>query len=250
MVAQLEAALDEDPGEEYFALLSYYNPFKWPGSGVSQEDQDAIDLKLFGANLTADPCPAEGSTGLNDIVYQAGSEFGTLLADPYDAFLAGGGSFLRDAIHANEAGNVALAEAFLDPVMPTECEPPEEPTCETDPALCPPEPSCETDASLCPPEPPTCETDASLCPDRTAPRTRITVGPARNGRKRKVTFKFRSSEKGSTFQCSVDKRPFRRCASPKRMRLKPGRHRFRVRAIDRAGNVDRSPAVRRFRIRA
>lgn len=39
----------------------------------------------------------------------------------------------------------------------------EEPTCETDPSLCPPEPTCETDPSLCPPEP-TCETDPSLCP--------------------------------------------------------------------------------------
>ncbi len=247
MVAQVRAALDNDPGEEYFGLLSYYNPFRWDGSGVSPDHQDHVDRQLFGANLTADQCPAEVSTGLNDIILQAGSEYRAVVADPYAAFLAANGSFLADPIHANAAGNVAVADAFLDPVLPIDCDPPPEPTCDTDALLCPPEPSCETDRSLCPPTP-TCRTDASLCPpDTTAPQTRI-VAMKRKG-KRGFTFRFRSNEAGG-FRCSIDGRAFTRCRSPKIFRsLKRGRHVFRVFAVDRAGNADKTPARRTFRVR-
>ncbi len=240
MVRQLKTSLDEDPGEEYFALMSLYNPYRWAGSGVSQEDQDEADRRLLGANLIADQCPDGSALGLNDIVLQAANAFGVDVADPYPAFLVGGGSFLRDATHANAAGDVTLANAFLDPVPRVDCDPPPDPTCETDPSLCPPEPD------------PTCETDATVCqkPRGTnAPRTRILKGPVKVG-KRSVKFFFKSSAKDSTFRCSLDGRKFRKCGSPKKLkRLKKGRHTFRVRAIDRAGNVDRTPAKRKFRIR-
>ncbi|MEA2312039.1 MAG: hypothetical protein QOE28_2007, partial [Solirubrobacteraceae bacterium] len=40
------------------------------------------------------------------------------------------------------------------------------------------------------------------------------------------------------------------CTSPKTYRkLKPGEHVFRVKARDRAGNVDATPTLRRFKIR-
>ncbi len=247
LVGQVRAALDRDPGTEYFGLLSYYNPFKWDGSGVSPDDQANTDLKLFGANLTADQCPLEPSTGLNDVIRQAGSEYGAVVADPYDAFVAANGTFLADSIHANAAGNEAIADEFLDPLRPIDCDPPPEPTCETDASLCPPEPSCETDATLCPPQP-TCETDATLCPkDRLAPQTRLRSMKRRGPRT--IVFRFRSSEPGR-FRCSIDRRAFTRCRSPKTYRkLRRGRHVFRVRAIDRAGNLDRTPARRVFRIR-
>ncbi|MBN8870103.1 MAG: hypothetical protein J0H66_09525 [Solirubrobacterales bacterium] len=249
LVAQIRNALDNDPGDEFFGLMSYYNPFRWDGSGISPEDQQHIDLMLFGANLIPDQCAVEVSTGVNDIVRQAGSKYGAVVADPYQAFLDANGSFLADSIHANAAGNAAIADAFLDPVQPVDCDPPPEPTCETDPSLCPPEPSCETDQSLCPPDP-TCETDPSLCPtpkDKVAPKTRL-ISMKRLGR-RSVAFRFRSNEAGS-FRCSIDGRRFRRCASPKvYRRLTKGRHVFRVRAVDKAGNVDRSPVRRVFRIK-
>ncbi|MBN8868037.1 MAG: SGNH/GDSL hydrolase family protein [Solirubrobacterales bacterium] len=233
MVAQVRTALDNDPGEEFFGLLSYYNPFRWDGSGISQEDQDRIDLKLLGTNLIADQCPADAGIGINDIIRKAGSEYGAVVADPYDAFLDADGTFLADSIHANAAGNEAIADAFLDPVLPIDCNPPPEPTCETDPSLCPPQP--------------TCETDASLCPDQVAPQTRI-VSMKRRGR-HAVTFRFRSSERGG-FLCSLDRRKFVRCSSPRTFRgLRRGRHLFRVKAVDAAGNVDRTPARRAFRIK-
>ena len=64
------------------------------------------------------------------------------------------------------------------------------------------------------------------------------------------TFRFASSEPGSSFACKLDTQRSRACTSPKTYRkLKPGKHVFRVRARDRAGNVDATPAVKRFTIR-
>jgi len=68
--------------------------------------------------------------------------------------------------------------------------------------------------------------------------------------RRKATFSFASSEPGSRFVCKLDNRRFKSCASPKTYkRLASGAHTFRVKARDRAGNVDASPVVKRFRIR-
>jgi hypothetical protein len=64
-----------------------------------------------------------------------------------------------------------------------------------------------------------------------------------------VKVTFRSDEPGSTFECKLDRRPFRPCTSPRRVRnLDDGRHRFKVRAIDAAGNTDPSAARSRFEI--
>jgi CSLREA domain-containing protein len=85
--------------------------------------------------------------------------------------------------------------------------------------------------------------------DKTPPETKIVKGPPRKTHKRTVKFKFVSSEAGSTFQCKLDRKPFKRCSSPKKYKkLKPGKHLFKVRAIDAAGNVDPTPAKRKFTI--
>jgi len=61
--------------------------------------------------------------------------------------------------------------------------------------------------------------------------------------------KFTSDEPGSTFQCKLDKGKFRRCSSPRRLKnLDDGRHKFKVRAIDPAGNRDPSPAKKKFEV--
>ena len=84
--------------------------------------------------------------------------------------------------------------------------------------------------------------------DKTPPQTTITKGPKRT-HKRTVKFKFVSSEAGSTFKCKLDRKPTKPCASPKKYsRLKPGKHVFKVFAIDRAGNKDPTPATRKFRV--
>jgi CSLREA domain-containing protein len=87
--------------------------------------------------------------------------------------------------------------------------------------------------------------------DKKAPETTIVKGPRARSHKRTAKFKFVSSEAGSTFQCRLDKKRFNPCRSPKRYRrLKPGKHVFEVRAIDPAGNRDKTPATRRFRVLA
>ncbi len=85
--------------------------------------------------------------------------------------------------------------------------------------------------------------------DTTPPQTKIRKGPKRKTASTTAKFRFTSSEKGSTFQCKLDKRPWRRCKSPKTYKgLKPGKHVFRVRAVDKAGNVDPTPARRKFEV--
>jgi Periplasmic copper-binding protein (NosD) len=82
--------------------------------------------------------------------------------------------------------------------------------------------------------------------DKIAPETTIVKKKIKG---RTAKFRFVSSEAGSTFQCKLDKKKFKPCRSPKKYkRLKPGRHVFEVRAIDAAGNKDKTPAKRKFRV--
>jgi len=58
-----------------------------------------------------------------------------------------------------------------------------------------------------------------------------------------ATFSFISSEAGGSFQCSVDGGPFAPCGSPfATSSLADGKHSFQVKAVDYAGNVDKSAA--------
>jgi hypothetical protein len=86
-------------------------------------------------------------------------------------------------------------------------------------------------------------------PDVTPPRTRLRAALISHA-KRKATSRFGSGEAGSKFLCKLDKKKFKPCTSPKTYKkLKPGKHVFRVKARDRAGNVDRTPMVKRFKIK-
>ena len=85
--------------------------------------------------------------------------------------------------------------------------------------------------------------------DTHPPRTKITKGAPKETDKTKVKFKFKSSEANSTFECKLDKKPYEPCSSPTKLkRLKKGKHEFKVRAVDAAGNVDPSPAKDKFKV--
>ena len=85
--------------------------------------------------------------------------------------------------------------------------------------------------------------------DVTPPETAIVKAPNGRTEKKSARIRFESSEAGSSFACSRDRKPFRSCRSPMRYRnLDEGRHKFQVRAIDVAGNVDLTPAKARWRI--
>jgi hypothetical protein len=79
---------------------------------------------------------------------------------------------------------------------------------------------------------------------KAGPRASITKHPKRRVRtvKRRelVTFRFRSNPRGSRFQCRIAGKSFKRCRSPRRYRLRPGRHRFSVRALADDGTRGRA----------
>jgi len=85
-------------------------------------------------------------------------------------------------------------------------------------------------------------------PDTTAPETKVDKSRFRIAA-RTATFWFSASEATQGFLCRLDKGDFKPCGSPRTYkRLKPGKHAFRVKAVDAAGNVDSSAAVAKFKI--
>jgi hypothetical protein len=85
--------------------------------------------------------------------------------------------------------------------------------------------------------------------DTQPPETRVTSGPTGTTESHEAEFRFSSSEKRSTFQCRVDAFDWRSCRSPITYTEVPdGEHTFSVRARDRYGNVDPTPATRSWTV--
>ncbi len=82
-----------------------------------------------------------------------------------------------------------------------------------------------------------------------APNTKIKKRPKNRSHDDSPTFKFKSTESGSKFKCKLDRKKFHKCRSPKTYHhVKPGKHVFKVKAIDADGNVDKTPAKDRFKV--
>ena len=81
-----------------------------------------------------------------------------------------------------------------------------------------------------------------------APQTTLSAKPAAKTRDRTPTFRFRADGSGASFECAVDRQPFKPCRSPfTTKQLKPGPHTISVRA--KAGGVsDASPARFSFKV--
>ncbi len=94
---------------------------------------------------------------------------------------------------------------------------------------------------------------AGFAIDTRAPRTSIAKHPPKSIRthRRHVrgTFRFKSNEAGVSFVCKVDRGLLRFCARRISRRFGAGKHVVQVRARDRAGNLDPSAAVFRFRVK-
>jgi hypothetical protein len=85
--------------------------------------------------------------------------------------------------------------------------------------------------------------------DQTPPETTITKDPPDESSKTRGKYKFKSSEANSTFECKLDKDKFKACTSPRKVKhLDDGKHKFKVRAVDPAGNVDPTPAKDKFKV--
>jgi hypothetical protein len=81
-----------------------------------------------------------------------------------------------------------------------------------------------------------------------SPETFLRRKPPHRTRDRTPTFRFIASDDGASFECKLDRKPYRSCRSPLTSRpLRPGKHRFLVRA--RSGTeVDPTAASWRFRV--
>jgi hypothetical protein len=100
-------------------------------------------------------------------------------------------------------------------------------------------------------------TVTSAPPDTKAPQTTIDFGPGKRAIKGKVKFAFSASEAGSSFECSLVKKgkppAFKPCNSPQSYKLKRTKktqsYAFLVRASDKAGNTDPTPASGSFKVK-
>jgi hypothetical protein len=63
----------------------------------------------------------------------------------------------------------------------------------------------------------------------------------------KAKFTFSSPTAAATFQCKLDKAAFAPCTSPKRYKVKAGKHKFSVEAV-KAGITDPTPAIFKFKV--
>jgi hypothetical protein len=86
--------------------------------------------------------------------------------------------------------------------------------------------------------------------DTTPPNTKITKEPKNRLKRSKAKYKFTSTEPGSTFVCRFDKKKPKPCDAGKfkAKHLDDGKHKFRVYAVDPAGNADRTPAKDKFKV--
>jgi len=90
-------------------------------------------------------------------------------------------------------------------------------------------------------------------PDVAAPETTLTgikrkAAVGAKAAKARIKAHF-SSEPGTRFECKLDRRSYAPCLSPETLKLKVGKHVFRVRAVDAAGNVDQTPAKAVIRVK-
>jgi hypothetical protein len=80
--------------------------------------------------------------------------------------------------------------------------------------------------------------------DSTAPDTNITAGPNGASASTSASFRFTTTEAGSSYECLIDDGDWASCTSPKAYSsLATGSHTFMVRAVDAAGNEDPTPAT-------
>jgi thrombospondin type 3 repeat protein len=97
--------------------------------------------------------------------------------------------------------------------------------------------------------PPAEEPTPSPPADTTPPQTTITSGASGTVSSAKATFRFSSSESGSSFECRIDGGAWVHCTSPRVYDdLAEGSHVFEVRATDPAGNTDETPATRTWTV--
>jgi hypothetical protein len=83
------------------------------------------------------------------------------------------------------------------------------------------------------------------------PETRVTFGPSFKTRKRRPVFRFvdATGQPGTTFVCRVDKRKWKPCTSPLKLRrLGRGRHVLRIKGMNAVGVWEPKAGKHRFKV--
>jgi subtilase family protein len=109
-------------------------------------------------------------------------------------------------------------------------------------------------ATQAPPAQPAPPAGPAPAPRPSAPSTTLLRHPRAvvhvRSRGVRLVFRFGSDPAGAAFLCSVDRRPYRSCASRLVRRFGRGRHALEVKAQGPTGLTDPTPAVFRFRVKA
>lgn len=103
----LNAELARDPGAETIQIMEYFNV------QIETPEESAYRVRLLGDDLKIDCSGTGQALGLNDLIHCIALEENAIPIDTLPAFDAGGAAFLGpDHIHPNDAGYLAIANAF------------------------------------------------------------------------------------------------------------------------------------------
>ena len=204
-------------------------------------------------NLVGDSGPNQllGRAGSDNYLARAGDDLLLVNSDDSDPTVDCGEGFdtaLIDFASAHADGPPINCES-TEERAPNSFRPPDTPP---DPEPEPPVPPSVAPLPASAPPPASGPAPAAQG-DRTPPVTRLRRhprAPLLAAGRRRVAFAFAASEPGARFRCRLDRQAFRPCSSPRTYLVPPGRHAFRVVAIDAAGNRDPSPALFDFRVRS
>ena len=85
--------------------------------------------------------------------------------------------------------------------------------------------------------------------DKKPPKTRIKSHPSSVTSSHRAAFRFDSNEKKVEYRCSLDGKKYKKCKTEPTFTVSSGSHTVKVRAVDRAGNKDKSAAAFTWRVR-
>jgi hypothetical protein len=119
ILAALNAALANDPGDETVQVMEYYN------SDIGTLSESTTRQLLLGSDGKVDCSGTGAALGLNDLIHCISIEQGATPVDVLPIFDAAGETFIAlDHIHPNDAGHLAIANAFGGAATPTAPPPP------------------------------------------------------------------------------------------------------------------------------
>ena len=230
---KLTGSISEEPGGNRF-FFANARGFNWTASIEHGEPEEATTGASVWYSFTAPeeatyyfglPCCQTAFNLKRDLYSGDAVDELTLLAvasETGKADLAAGETVRIRVSGPIEEGSEEPKVANFDFNVSAQLEPKPSPPAGGDPPASPPPPAPDTTA-----------------PETTISKRYLAVGAAK--------FWFSANE-AAGFLCRLDKAPFKPCSSPRSYKhLKAGKHTFKVKAVDAAGNVDQTPAIARFK---